>query len=142
MEFIHYGHDNFDLNKFEVIKNRHGFNKPYGGLWASPVDESKRVWKDWCLSESFHIDSLKNSFKFRLDKRSWILVIRSDKDLTKLDKYVIDLNMYLRIFDFEKMAMDYDAIYVEAGSNYDLYQYLYGWDVDSILVFNPDIIVP
>jgi hypothetical protein len=42
--------------------------------------------------------------------------------------------------DFEKLARDYDAVEILAGSNVDLYYAFYGWDCDSILIMNPYVI--
>jgi hypothetical protein len=36
--------------------------------------------------------------------------------------------------------MGYDGIEIEINS-VDIYFDMYGWDVDSILIFNPDIII-
>ena len=44
--------------------------------------------------------------------------------------------------DFEKMKENgIDAIFVEISNDHRLYWALYGWDCDSIVVMNPDIIV-
>ena len=47
MKYIHYGSKEFDINRFEKIKNIELFFKPSGGLWGSRVDIDT-VWKNWC----------------------------------------------------------------------------------------------
>ena len=43
--------------------------------------------------------------------------------------------------DFEKLAQEYDAIEVLISGDPGLYYELYGWDCDSILIMNPEIII-
>ena len=38
------------------------------------------------------------------------------------------------------MRQGVDAMWVDISADRDLYMELYGWDCDSIVVFNPDII--
>ena len=42
--------------------------------------------------------------------------------------------------DFEAIALKYDAIEVNISNDWKLYDALYGWDCDSILVMNKKII--
>ena len=44
------------------------------------------------------------------------------------------------ILDFEKIYQKYDAVEINISSDYMLYYFLYGWDCDSVLVMNPDVI--
>ena len=44
------------------------------------------------------------------------------------------------VLDFEKLSHKYDAIEVNISSDDELYYKLYGWDCDSILVMNPDVV--
>ena len=53
----------------------------------------------------------------------------------------LPLLMGINIFlDFEKLSKEYDAIEVNISECRDLYYSLYGWDCDSIVIMNPDII--
>ena len=45
IEYIHYGHNKFDIDRFMPIQNKMFYNKPYGGLWASRID-ARYGWKD------------------------------------------------------------------------------------------------
>ena len=51
--YVHDGHSNFDINLFKHISCKENFNKPLGGLWASPVD-SPYTWEQWCLDNNFN----------------------------------------------------------------------------------------
>jgi len=141
MKYIHYGHDKFDKNLFKEIKNRKMFVKPSGGLWASN-NNYEISWKKWCINEGFKTDSLKLFFEFKLSQNSKILIIDNADKLYKLPK--IKKTFVWSIFiDFEKLKKDYDAIEVFISKDHDrLYWDLYGWDCDSILIMNKDIIIP
>ncbi|MFR3519297.1 MAG: hypothetical protein ACLTT4_12785 [Coprobacillus cateniformis] len=45
------------------------------------------------------------------------------------------------MLDFEELKRQYDAIEVNISNDYGLYWKLYGWDCDSILVMNSDVVV-
>lgn len=157
-EYIHYGHGSeFIPQRFVPIHNTQLPRvKPEHstGLWASPID-SDNSWKDWCECNDFHVDRLNTYFKFELTEGSKIIFIDSEATLKelyelgykhpRLNEYkkticmsFYDLEYYL---DFEKLLADgYDA--VEVKINADTYFSLYGWDCDSIIILNPDCIVP
>ena len=146
--YIHYGSDHFDLDEFSPIRNIDLHNKPSGGLWASPYN-SKRSWYDWCKSEKFRTDRLDKWFTFTLKDDAKVLTIKTEQDLCKLknDGFYIDAftkTKYSLPFsypDFEKLCIDgYDAI--EVYMNDIIYFDLYGWDVDSLLVLNPNCVIP
>lgn len=143
--YIHYGSDHFDKSLFCEIINRRYTNKPLGGLWSSPV-ESDITWKDWCEAESFRECDEKNSFKFRLKPEARVLVLESRDDLANLPRVKLDLS-YITMnidIDFEALSEEYDAImvYVHRGKDHldSLYYELYGWDCDTLLVMNKDVI--
>lgn len=139
-----YVHDGgkFDINKFTPIKNR-DFVKPFGGLWGSPVD-SNYGWREWCKANNFgndRYDDESNSFMFKLKPDAKLLYIDNAdmlKELPIIHNEIFDKCCVL--LDFEKLAENYDAIEVSISSDRQLYWDLYGWDVDSILVMNPNAI--
>ena len=136
--YIHYGHHQFDSELFLEIKNRpFGWIKPYGGLWASNINAAYG-WKDWCNDESFRECNEENSFKFTLKEGTKVLKIDNADLLKKLpvfDNYIMSVHL-----DFEKLKQQYDAIEVIISNDNKLYWDLYGWDCDSILIFNKDCI--
>lgn len=136
--YIHYGQKNFDRNLFAPIENKPYFTKPSGGLWASRTD-AKYGWKDWCINNDFAECRKDNSFTFTLKDGAKVLEVNSVKDLEKVPKIKNDGEIYTMI-DFEKLSESYDAIEVNISSDHNLYFTLYGWDCDSILIMNPDIV--
>lgn len=156
--FIHYGSSEYDEDRFCEICNEYiPHNKPEldTGLWASPLD-SDYSWKDLTTEdELMRLDFDKdNYFVFKLKDNARIIKITSLDDLSKLSKYKID-NPYLNktdniSIDFEKMKEDYDAIIVylyrdtskkcRPGNN--LHISFCGWDCDSILVLNKEVVEP
>ena len=149
-EYIHYGSDHFYRECFDKIRNNPMFTKPFGGFWASPL-YVEYGWKDWCEDEKFRECDEDNSFRFRLSKDARVLDIRDVKDLEGLPK--IKETIYRGVMnwvflDFEKLALKYDAIELHLSeerrvglSPDSLYFKLYGWDCDSILIMNPDVVV-
>lgn len=148
MRYIHYGANKYEPGKFKPIVNcDHDWTKPRsGGLWASPVN-AKWGWRQWCNSENFETERLVNSFTFTLSPEARVCHVRTINDLRKLPKrqHMID-SMYYTI-DFEKAMREYDAIELhlseDVGDSWEdsLYFKLYGWDCDSILIMNPEVIV-
>jgi hypothetical protein len=141
-KYIHYGHTSFDINKFKPICNKTNFTKPLGGFWASRVD-SKLSWKNWCIDNDYCEINDDNTLNFKLKKDSNILEIHSVSDLEKLPKLKTDsigFTMWTLV-DFEELVKQgYDGMEVFISDDYILYYSLYGWDCDSIVIFNPDCI--
>ena len=158
--FITYGLGNFDYDKFEPIKNCKFNIKPKGGLWCSPKN-SQFGWKDWCEAEEFcKNNGLKNYFEFNLKDSSRIYKIDCFYDLTLIPYKIIDpiyssLSFSQNFIDYEEMAKHYDAIWLTAEGQWEtrlpemngLFDIdghninLYGWDCESLLILNKDIII-
>lgn len=138
MKYIHYGSNEFDINKFEKIKNKEEFVKPLGGLWASRVDINTG-WKNWCLNTGFDA-KLDEYFIFSLKEDTKILTIDNNEQLKELPKLNNSFELYCNL-DFEKLSEEYDAIEVLISKDQNLYFSLYGWDCDSIVVMNPSKII-
>ena len=137
--YIHYGDDTFRTP--DPIQNSKYRNKPRGGLWASRED-AEYGWKDWCIAEEFRLDTFDWSFKFRLKDGARVLVL-SEKEqldvLPNLNNFHSKDDPYMDcILDFEKLSRNWDAI--ELTNCWKFYWALYGWDCDSILIMNPDIV--
>ena len=137
--YIHYGTNSYDKNKFKDIKNRYLMSKPLGGLWASEVNDAYG-WKQWCEDNDYNMFSINKSFKFKLKKESNIVTINKVEDLEKLPKIETEFNLWITL-DFEKLvSLGVDAIKLNLSNDIRLYQALYGWDCDSILIMNKEYI--
>ena len=142
MQYIHYGDDNFDINKFIPISNRSEATKPFGGFWGSRKN-ADFSWKEWCTEIDLKSKDLTKKIQFSLSNGAKILVINNIKLLDKLpqneENHII--NKLFVTLDFEKLSKQYDAIEVLISEDERLYELLYGWDCDSILVMNPNVII-
>lgn len=137
--YVHYGNDKFHDPR--PIRNyEYYFTKPHGGFWASRK-YGESTWKDWCFKEDFRVYSFDRSIEFTLKDGARVLELSDVNQLDNLpilskEKYggrcpTYDLN-------FEELVKQYDAIEVTNITN--LYWALYGWDCNSILIMNPDIV--
>jgi hypothetical protein len=130
----------FDKNKFQFIKNAPHWNKPSGGLWASPIN-SKYGWKDWCIIEEF--GNLSSSFEFTITGN--IFKIENIDDLNQLPLIVND-EIYYKSPSFYNTFIDFEAV-VNSGidaiwltESAIRYKEFYGWDCESVLILNPSCI--
>lgn len=139
-KYIHYGHASFHRELFSPIRNdEYTGVKPFGGLWASAVDATWG-WKKWCERENFQRHNLLVSFSFHLAPTANVFVIDSMDCLEKLPKRKCKHDIWVSL-DFEKIRdSGVDAIELVLSADPELYWALYGWDCDSILIMNPDII--
>lgn len=148
--YIHYGATQFDPSLGFPVRNKEWWVKPNGGLWASRKNATFG-WKDWCDREEFRDCDIKNSFEFVLRDESKIAIISTLTQLRRLPE--INNNRFgalLYFIDFERcIRLGIDAIELcwygdeyKDVANGDLYFSLYGWDCDSIIVLNPDAVIP
>lgn len=152
MECIHYGSSRYNPKKWcDVRGSECGmFNKPDGGLWASPVD-AEFGWLAWCTRERFNEQALKRSFRFKIAPEARILKLTPENvwDLPedpKLRKRIGGFASWRESgrvvgIDFAKLAEDYDVIEYRVSEYPELYWSLYGWDCDCVLVLNKDVIL-
>lgn len=138
--YITYGVSEFDVNKFNPIKNS-GI-KPSGGFWASPSNTNAMTWKDWLEWEMPEwLDRYSDSVEFTLKPDTRLLEINTLEKLNNVLGTNVSSKDSLYHIDFEKLATEYDAIQFNVRSNFDeLYWPLYGWDIDSLVIFNPDVV--
>lgn len=141
-EYIHYGSYEFNPNLLVPDSRwQQRPDKPFG-LWASPVN-SQNSWYDWCMSEDFHVEKLAICFKFVLADGARVLHVRSADDVKK---YLIGPGIFYRLsWNYPRLYKDFDAVELHYGNDWGLIQdceIFWGWDVDSIVIWNPDIVVP
>lgn len=121
------------------IKNVPFYTKPEGGFWDSKANEHFG-WKDWCKTWQYHTEKLEEYFQFTVAPEANTIEIHSCEDLKLIPQASLLTAMYIP--DFESLALNgVDAIEVFISKDIELYDKLLGWDVDSILIMNPEIIV-
>jgi hypothetical protein len=129
----------FDSSKFNLIENQDFFNKPEGGLWASPVS-SKYGWREWCNAENFKTSTLKTFFNFKIKGK--ILIINYHRDLEKLTWRQVHNSIL--VIDFKEVSKTWDAIFLTEKGQREVRlthpKNLYGWDCESVLILNSNII--
>ena len=112
----------------------HIINKPCGGFWTSSQKENgKSDWIEFCERE-YESGLTGSVYEYQVDQKSRILFSSDD-----VSRFVINhprLPNY-KILDWDKIAQEYDGFSYDFGGNYDLF---YGWDVESSVWFNCDII--
>lgn len=135
---IHYGSPKYVPHLYSEIKNGLLTNKPFGGLWTSPVNSSFG-WKDWCHRE--HFRECSDHFKLKLKDNAKILRIDGKNDLNDLP-VITEKGMLFdfHYIDFEKISKDYDAIWLtekgERETSFTRPINLYGWDCETVLILN------
>ena len=159
--YRHYGSNKFDRKLLESsfnseIKRKYDRMewKPFG-LWGSPVECNAYTWEEWCLGEDFHIEKLSSHFNFTLKKSARILKIINVEDafpyiyrgnLSKLWNNFEDwrysigakLNLNLIYKEFDAMEVSYSKTSDFSALRYSVFN---TWDCDSIVVWNPNMIV-
>ena len=146
MIFEHYGSKHFDKKMFEepiYDADDEYLNKPSKGFWGSPTD-SKNSWKNFCVSEGFNLSKLNDHFEFKLKRFARVLKVLNKKDLDSLyRKYGIEGKYGRRALDWNRIIKKYDAMILIIPDDFDLVfdLHLTSWDVDSVVVFNPNVVV-
>ena len=160
VEFIAYGRDSFNakMNTTWEYKPENGWTKPWGGVWASPINASYG-WAEYLDGDNFgsRIRDLSKHFRFKLAKGAKIYTIDNKQDLINVSTYLGSYEDYESkwFIDFPKLCNDYgcDGVFVtdkavkELRCNIyldrlNIIQSLFTWDVCSIWIANLDIIEP
>lgn len=154
--FISYGTTEYDSTQIKPInidKNSKELqiglsrNKPLGGLWASPLN-SDNSWGEWCSDNSFRLDTLSKHFIFKLNKNSNIYVIDDINDLIEISTITNIIGQ--KSINIPYLVQNYDGVFVTSKASHKLRQTpydmnlndLYSWDVESICIWNSNIIIP
>ena len=154
-KYITFGTSELSKDRFMEVRNRKMFCKPWGGLWSSPYVPNEKYmsdWHRWCVCEDFRIDKLSDAVLFNIEKDANIYTIDSLDDLTNLlqefsqeDEFGLNRFIDSRVLDYERLHKDLglDGIYLTKNGEIETRwsnPTLYGWDVETLLVFNFDII--
>lgn len=155
--FIHYGSRSFEREKFDEISNKGCvYSKPYGGLWACSTN-ARYGWREFCLDNGMYAENsprINDSFCFSLKEGTKILHLEEAEDFDFLpvlwSRYKEEKrhNPYMRddidkyhYINWEAMKnIGIDAVeYIRTPYGHDIF---YTWDFDSLVVLNPNVIVP
>lgn len=151
--FIHYGTGEYKRNLFADLENSTSLsmkNKPIGGFWACELIENsfcKSAWEEYVHDCEWDISVLGESFKFKIKEDSKIYIVDNKEDLKYLeDKYPIENSPLEKIcghklIDYVEMSKDYDGLLLTDDGLYENYDKLESWCIESICIFNPDIIL-
>ncbi|MCM1087797.1 MAG: hypothetical protein NC419_06545 [Muribaculaceae bacterium] len=157
-EYVHYGcnADDFDREKFQAVKNIPILAKPTGGFWASPARSDGRQsffgWEAFCNAVGYQPKhGLYRQFYFCIDIHANVFRIETADDYNALPKTMIAdaVGKEREFIDFEEcLRQGIDAIeyaYSAAHRNENVGEEMdirmAGWDCDSILIMNPEIIL-
>lgn len=147
--YIHYGDSEFKPQYVGKDDEHSVLFSKMPGLWGSPVD-AKYGWKDWCIREGLKNFSETIWFKFKLKPEAEVLHVYKERDIlpyvkipNHLDNKIGGISMY-GILKRDELKRDYDAIELHLSQNPgDLHYTIFNtWDCDSIVVWNPDVIIP
>jgi hypothetical protein len=134
MTFTHAGANTFSIAKFENVHNSDRLKKyrtfglclkPFGGLWGTLPGQP-----EWSL-----LGECSERFEFRLAPQARILHVYEVNDLVKALRRKPSWN---HLPHWEWMPTKYDAVIVH---RLDKLLYYAAWDIPSIVVLNPEVIV-
>jgi hypothetical protein len=150
MTLVTYGcGDKLSRRKFKPIENDTYRNKPDGGLWTSPY-RSKWGWRKWGKVNQY--GDFKTSFKLRFE--GMLAVVDSKWHMDRLPWTLVKLPslggraVTYYTLDFKKIAdIGVDGIHLtvrgEQETRYSMGRIgksLYGWDCETVLLFNLDCV--
>lgn len=135
--YRHYGTDRIDMNRKYTTSRG---DKP-AGLWASPVSCGD-PWKEWCEDEDYEIEKLDRHFDFTLKPGARILHVREKEDAAPYIRSL--LGGLIQELDHESLKRDFDGMEIHLSDNWSLrdMNIFYYWDVDSIVIWDLDVIEP
>lgn len=148
MKFIHYTHEEFEIEPRDYDQSKlHWQSKPRG-LWFSV--EGPEDWKWWCEAENFCIENLKISYELKIKEKSKILWIETEKDIFEMtNKYPMRTRSYDIFSDtyqlnWKKVKEEYQGIVIpkyfwECRLALESCWY-YGWDCASGCIWDVDCI--
>lgn len=130
--------EDFDISKITPISNHKYGCKTWGGLYTSPVNARKK-WRHH-LAQAYDLDFDTIPYivlDIRDDAR--ILEVHSYHDLLKLP--LIPYFGWIGQPDWEKALQDYDALHITYEERGFEDVVTFGWDCDTIVIKNPNIII-
>lgn len=143
--FIHQGSDIIDETIRIKPREFRRMSKPDFGFWVAPeIEGYVSTWDKWCQDEDYCLPHRDNDkiIKMKIKPSARILIIDSYEDLEKVfHEYPLAECHQL---DWVKISENYDAVYLTEEGQYSTRMTtplnLYGWDLESAVIFNYDVI--
>ena len=134
--------------KFRSIKpDDYKWLKPMGGLWFCEYTPERKFisqWQEWCIGEMFnHYNVVNDAVVFSISQDARIYVIDTAEDFFDLKKRYSNDPIHDRYschLDWYAISLDYDVVYVSAKGIKANYYNMNGWDVESGVILNFDVI--
>ena len=152
--YVHYGctAEEFTVNQIQEIKNFPPFAKPMGGFWASPV-QAPFGWVDFCRKVDYAPSfGMQKKFCFSLSPEAQIFRVTAREDFELLPKMETATDSpvgKISMIDFEECvrcgidAIEYCySVHSDEMLSDEMDRNMPGWDCDSILIMNPQVIQP
>lgn len=136
--YIHRGHDKFYpeglLSSIQTVSL-----KPECSLFACKRETDD--WIKWCQSEGYGtLESWKPHFLFTLSDDAKVLVVDQVDKYRKLYPYYREDRPYGIVYNWADVRNEYDAVYIDMSSDYRLIEKFPLYDVDQLIVFNPEVV--
>lgn len=165
MEMISFGCHTFKKDQWanaETQADTMNANKPkrFTGLWSSPVG-SQYGWVHWCQHENFWFSDKPKTLKNKISQWNTWMVFTLKKEarvfvIDTLEDYESLISLYGKIMpcgtngymfahypriNWELFNEDYDALHLtEHGQVATRDTYMHGWDMETVLVTNIDVV--
>lgn len=138
--YIHRGHDMFypqALQAPDWISARS--LKPECALFACKQETDD--WIKWCLSEGYGTEEgWQPNFVFTLSDNANLLVIDDISKYRNLYPYYREDRPYGIVYNWKDVREQYDAVYIDLSADYRLIEKFPLYDVNQLIVFNPDVV--
>lgn len=145
--FIHFGSDSLVEIPLEPSYNGLLY-KPCNGLWSckyTPNSKHRSAWEEYCSNNQINWKNFSKYVLFKLKKDARILLINDTKDFGMVaevfqNKFEGWLSMPLGL-DYHQISKYFDGIYLTKDGQMKNFFNLYGWDVESLVLFNLNKII-
>lgn len=136
-EYAHYGcsSEEYNIDKFEKVKNLPCSTKPFGGFWASPTKKSLCRKFYFCLSVDAHVFRIEN-----MDDYNALPKIDTENDGIERKAEFIDFEECMRQ-GIDAIEYVYSIVHRNENIRDEMDIKMQGWDGDTILIMNPNIIL-
>ena len=134
----------YNADKVEPITLREGkYFKPKGGLWVSPKNDDLTIWEHFCSSENFNTHKLSIRNKILISNEAKVCTMNTLEDFHRLHKEYPAFQGSQPAIDWIAMSKNFDVFHLteQGQAETRMPTIMYGWDIETIFIFNPSIII-